>query len=170
MEHEITADALPLIGELEKKLRALAATFDQGQILKEGLNVAIAGKPNVGKSSLMNALLKQDRAIVSGIPGTTRDTIEQAFYINDIRINLTDTAGIRRTDDFIESEGIKRSENAVKSSKLAIFVLDAMSGLSADDQNVFETLKNSAVDVLAVLNKFCLLYTSKRFALRDFPF
>ncbi|BDF59845.1 tRNA modification GTPase MnmE [Christensenellaceae bacterium] len=164
LEYEITADALPLIGELEKKLRALAATFDQGQILKEGLNVAIAGKPNVGKSSLMNALLKQDRAIVSGIPGTTRDTIEQAFYINDIRINLTDTAGIRRTDDFIESEGIKRSENAVKSSKLAIFVLDAMSGLSADDQNVFETLKNSEVDVLAVLNK---LDSSERLSEND---
>ncbi len=153
LEHEIVSDALPLIAALQQKIERLANTFEQGKILKEGLDVAIAGKPNVGKSSLLNALVEQDRAIVTDVPGTTRDTIEQSFYIDDIRINLTDTAGIRRTDDFIEAEGVKRSKNAVKYSKLSVFVLDITKKMSTEDQDVFETLKNSGVDVLVVLNK-----------------
>ncbi|WP_066645519.1 tRNA uridine-5-carboxymethylaminomethyl(34) synthesis GTPase MnmE [Christensenella timonensis] len=164
LEHEITADALPLIGKLKKSIGQLADTFEQGRVLKEGLDVAIAGKPNVGKSSLMNALLGHERAIVADVPGTTRDTIDQSFYIDDIRINLTDTAGIRNTDDFIESKGVERSKNAVETSKLTIFVLDAAEGISAEDQDVFETLKNSEADVLVVLNK---LDASERLTEKD---
>ncbi|MEA5004366.1 MAG: tRNA uridine-5-carboxymethylaminomethyl(34) synthesis GTPase MnmE, partial [Christensenella sp.] len=164
LEHEITTDAIPLIADLKQKIERLANTFEHGRILKEGLDVAIAGKPNVGKSSLLNALLQQDRAIVTDVAGTTRDTIEQSFYIDDIRINLTDTAGIRSTNDKIEQKGVERSKSAVKESKLTVFVLDAACEISAEDQSVFETLKNSEVDVLVVLNK---LDASERLSEKD---
>ncbi len=153
LEQEITQDVTPQLELLKKQIDHLADTFAQGQLAKEGMRVAIAGKPNVGKSSLMNALLGTDRAIVTDVAGTTRDTIEQEFSIEGISIYLTDTAGIRRTEDFIEKEGIKRSENAIKRSKLAVFVLDIGEEITQEDHLVMSALKNAQVDVIVVLNK-----------------
>ena len=98
------------LGAVKAKVDNMLATADTGRILREGLNIAIIGKPNVGKSSLMNALLRETRAIVTEIPGTTRDTIEEALTIRDIPVKLTDTAGIRHTDDVIEKIGIEKSK------------------------------------------------------------
>lgn len=153
LEDGITRDLLPVFQKMREEILALAATFRQGRLAKEGLRVALAGKPNVGKSSLLNTLTGMDRAIVTDIPGTTRDTIEQSFELNGILIHLTDTAGIRRTEDFIESQGVKRSENAINESKLAIFVLDGSSEITQEDKDVMRALKKSEVDIIVVLNK-----------------
>ncbi len=153
LEPEITKNAVPLLKQLLGKIVKLRDSFERGNIAKEGLPVAIAGKPNVGKSSLLNALLGVDRAIVSDVPGTTRDTIEQSFSIGDIRVYLTDTAGIRRTEDAVEEKGVERSKNCIYQSKLVLFVLDATGKWDAEDQFVCEQLKEAQVEVLYVLNK-----------------
>lgn len=111
----------------------LLSTSDTGRIIREGLKISIIGKPNVGKSSLMNALMGENRAIVTDIPGTTRDTIEETLVIRDIPVVLTDTAGIRDTDDTIERIGIEKSKEAFNRSDLVIFVIDASRPLERDD-------------------------------------
>ena len=115
-------------------------TADIGRIVRQGLRVAIIGKPNVGKSSLMNAFLHEERAIVTDIPGTTRDTIEEAFSIGGVKIVLTDTAGMRETSDCIEQLGIERSMNAFENSDIAIFVLDSGREISKEDHEIFSQL------------------------------
>jgi tRNA modification GTPase len=107
---------------------ALLATADEGRILREGVRVAIAGKPNAGKSSLLNRLLGMDRAIVSEIPGTTRDTIEETACLRGILFRLTDTAGLRKTSDPVEREGVARTERALESADLVLHLFDASSG------------------------------------------
>ena len=109
---------------LEKEITFLLASFQRGQALKDGWRVAIIGKPNVGKSSLMNMLLRQDRVIVSAIPGTTRDTVEDSFMIDGQRFRLIDTAGIRTSHDEIESQGIARSRRAAEEAHIILFVSD----------------------------------------------
>ncbi len=102
----------------------LLKTADTGRIMREGLRISIIGKPNVGKSSLMNALLKESRASVTSIPGTTRDTIEESMSMGGIPVILTDTAGIRKTDDIIEKIGIEKSKDAFNKADLVIFIAD----------------------------------------------
>lgn len=153
LEDEIAQDLLPVIRKMREDILFLGDTFRQGRLAKEGLKIVIAGKPNVGKSSLLNALTDTARAIVTDIPGTTRDTIEQSIQLEGILLKLTDTAGIRNTDDIIESEGVKRSESAINESKLAIFVLDGSGEITDEDENVMRALKKSEVDVIVVLNK-----------------
>lgn len=153
LEEEVSEELLPVLKELQKGLLGLADTYRAGRIAKEGLRVAIAGKPNVGKSSLLNALAGMDRAIVADVPGTTRDTIEQGVDIGGIMIYLTDTAGIRSTSDEIEAQGVKRSENAINESKLAIFMLDGSGEITEEDHLAMRTLKKSKADLLVVLNK-----------------
>ncbi len=109
---------------LEKEITFLLASFQRGQALKDGWRVAIIGKPNVGKSSLMNMLLRQDRVIVSSIPGTTRDTVEDSFMLKGQRFRLIDTAGIRTSHDEIESQGIVRSRRAAEEAHIILFVSD----------------------------------------------
>lgn len=153
LEQEITIDCRPTLEDLKNRLEKLAETFDAGQILKHGLDVAIAGKPNAGKSSLLNALLASDRAIVAEVPGTTRDTIEHPLSVNGIQVNLKDTAGIRNTSDLIENEGVLRAKNAINESELILLLLDGQTGLSEEDDLVCEALKESWDRVLVVLNK-----------------
>ncbi|MEG0785269.1 MAG: tRNA uridine-5-carboxymethylaminomethyl(34) synthesis GTPase MnmE [Christensenella sp.] len=153
LEDEITEELLPVLKKMREEITTLKDTFAKGQIAKNGLRVVIAGKPNVGKSSLLNALVGTERAIVADVAGTTRDTIEQSVELNGISLILTDTAGIRSTDDFVESEGVKRSKNAINESKLAIFVLDGSGEITAEDELVFTALKKSEVDIIVVLNK-----------------
>ena len=126
-------------------------TSDIGKIAKEGIKVAIVGRPNVGKSSLMNAVLGEGRVIVTDIPGTTRDTIEESANIGGIPIVLVDTAGIRETDDVIERIGIEKSQKEIERSDLVVLVLDGSSKITEDDIEIISHIKNKRV--LAIINK-----------------
>ena len=139
------------LGNVKAKVDSLLATADTGRILREGLNIAIIGKPNVGKSSLMNTLLRETRAIVTEIPGTTRDTIEEALTIRNIPVKLTDTAGIRHTDDVIEKIGIEKSKESFNKADLVIFMVDNSRTLDDEDREIIEYIGDRKV--LAVINK-----------------
>ncbi|MCQ2550951.1 MAG: tRNA uridine-5-carboxymethylaminomethyl(34) synthesis GTPase MnmE [Clostridia bacterium] len=134
--------------EVKEEIEKLLSTSDTGRIIKEGLNVAIIGKPNVGKSSLMNALLNEERAIVTDIAGTTRDTIEEMVNIRDIPVKLTDTAGIRDTQDVIEKIGIEKSKASFNSADLVIFVVDSSSPLDEEDDRIISLLEDRQVIVI----------------------
>ncbi len=147
-EAEITA-ALESAGQ---QLSELAATFDRGRLLKNGLPTAILGRPNVGKSSLLNALLGYDRAIVTDVAGTTRDTVEEKVQVGGLLLRLIDTAGIRSTDDLVEQIGVERAKEAAQRAALALVVLDASSPLSPEDEAAL-TAAAKAGKTLIVLNK-----------------
>jgi tRNA modification GTPase len=119
-------------------LRRLQATAREGRLLREGARVVITGRPNVGKSSLLNRLLKEDRAIVTPLPGTTRDIIEEAIDLDGVPLHLVDTAGIHETDDLLEREGIKRSRSAQKEADLLLVVIDGAVPLNEDDRDLIE--------------------------------
>lgn len=149
---EITYDKLLKDLEAVKfSIDSLRESFQTGRILKEGLRVSIIGKPNVGKSSLMNALLKEERAIVTDIPGTTRDTIEESLSVRGIPIIITDTAGIRETDDVIEKIGIEKSKEAFNSADLIIFILDNSKTLEEADFDIIEKIQGR--NALVLVNK-----------------
>lgn len=125
--------------------------FDAGRMMRDGVRTVIAGRPNVGKSSLLNALLGTERAIVTDIPGTTRDTIEELVSIGGIALRLTDTAGIREGSDEAEKIGIEKSKENIRNSDLCLFVLDSSEGLTKEDYEISESLKGKKV--IAILNK-----------------
>lgn len=137
--------------DVREEIRKMLKTADTGRIIREGLNVSIIGKPNVGKSSLMNALLKETRAIVTAIPGTTRDTIEEMLTIRGIPVRLTDTAGIRETDDIIEKIGIEKSKEAFNNADLVIFMIDRSKPLDDEDFRIIEYIKDRKA--IVVINK-----------------
>ncbi len=137
--------------KISRQVEQLLRTCDNGRIAKEGIRVAIAGRPNVGKSSLMNALLGEDRAIVTNIPGTTRDTIEEQANICGIPLLLTDTAGIRNTEDVIERMGIQRSHEEIEAADLVILVVDGSQPLNEDELNIAANAQGGKI--LVVLNK-----------------
>lgn len=124
------------------KIEKLEATFKSGKILKEGVNTAIVGKPNVGKSSLLNALLNENRAIVTEVAGTTRDTIEEYVTIRNIPLKLIDTAGIRETEDVVENIGIEKSKKAIDESELVIMMIDASDGITNEDRELLNLIKD----------------------------
>lgn len=133
------------------QLQKLADTFHDGRILHDGISLCLIGSPNVGKSSLMNALLEKERAIVSHIPGTTRDILEDHIRLNGLNFKLMDTAGIRATEEMIEQEGIRRSREAMQQADLILFVLDAAKGMDDQDYWLLEQIpKHKAV---AIWNK-----------------
>ncbi len=126
-----------LLGRLERGIGfmdELLRTADEGQLLRRGIRAAIVGRPNVGKSSLLNQLLGHDRAIVSAIPGTTRDTIEETANIRGVPVVFVDTAGLRESGDEIEAEGIRRSQQALTTAELILHVLDAAEALTPADE------------------------------------
>ncbi|MCH9633931.1 MAG: tRNA modification GTPase MnmE [Chlamydiae bacterium] len=129
----------------------LMDTYDQGRVVHEGFTICLAGKPNVGKSSLMNALLKRDRALVTPIAGTTRDTLEEALCIDGMIYRLIDTAGIRQTNETVEKLGIERASQTISQADLVLLVLDASARLTAEDQKLVERLKDQKV--LVIWNK-----------------
>ncbi len=137
-------------GALER-VNHLLKSSRKGRLLREGIRIVLCGKPNVGKSSLLNALLKQPRAIVSEVAGTTRDTIEETAQIQGIPIQLVDTAGILTPRDFIEEEAVKRSRLSMKSADLVLLILDNSQELSVEDFQIMENIKDQALFV--VLNK-----------------
>ncbi len=113
-----------LLNELDEELETLISSFSLGNVMKQGIPVAIIGKPNVGKSTLLNAILNEDRAIVSHIPGTTRDTIEDTFIIDGYKFRFIDTAGLRESDDFVENIGIERTYDKIKQATIIMYVCD----------------------------------------------
>lgn len=160
---EFVEDDLPetqteeIVGQLKslgEALRDLASTFAVGHLVADGLNVAIVGRPNVGKSSLFNSLIGLDRAIVTDIPGTTRDRISEQISLDGIPIRLTDTAGVRTAEDRIESIGIERTHQAVADSDLVLVVIDGSQALAEEDLEVLDQVKEGRVVV--ALNKMDL--------------
>ena len=138
---EITLDNLSENSkEVEKSIRKLLDTSHTGKIIREGLSTVIVGKPNVGKSSLLNALIGESRAIVTDVPGTTRDTIEEHFSVKGIPLRLIDTAGIRETEDIVERMGVERSKELFNLADLIIVMLDASSDLTEEDLEIIDLI------------------------------
>ena len=140
--------------EIKKELDSLRKTFDNGKLIKDGIKVAIIGKPNAGKSSLLNAILKEERAIVTEIEGTTRDTIEEFIQIDGIPIKIIDTAGIRETENIVEQIGITKSKEAANEADLIIAIIDSSKELSKEDIEILEFIKDKKAIIL--LNKMDL--------------
>lgn len=130
------------------KINKLLETADTGKIINEGIQTAILGKPNVGKSSLLNVLIEEERAIVTDIPGTTRDVLQEYVNINGIALNIVDTAGIRNTDDIIEKIGVEKSKYYAEQSQLIFFVVDASREIDNEDIEILNLIKNKKVIVL----------------------
>lgn len=149
---EITLDLLleKSLG-LEKEMEKLLKTADTGKILREGLSTVIVGKPNVGKSSLLNALLRESRAIVTEIPGTTRDVIEEQLNIRGIPLKLIDTAGIRETDDIVEKIGVQKTKEFFNRADLVILMLDASRELTEEDIEIIDLIQNKKS--MVIVNK-----------------
>ncbi len=163
---EVTIDFSEEVGELQyapllarissarAALEELLATAEHGRILREGLRIAIVGRPNVGKSSLLNALLRCERAIVTPIPGTTRDLVEESANIGGLPVVLIDTAGLRETSDIVEQIGVERAREAAAASAILLFVIDASTGVTEEDQILGMGLaKRDIGRVLLVVNK-----------------
>ena len=147
-------EILEMLESVENKLKKLEKTFDSGKILKNGIKTAIIGKPNAGKSSLLNAILKEDRAIVTEYEGTTRDTIEEFVTINGIPLKLIDTAGIREASDEVEKIGIQKAKEIAKEADLVIAIFDISIKLSKEDEEILKIVKNKKSIIL--LNKIDL--------------
>ena len=142
-----------------KELHKLLQTYGQGRILRQGVSAAIVGKPNVGKSSLLNALAGYDRVIVTDIPGTTRDTVEETVMLGSTRLRLIDTAGIRETADTVEAIGVERSKKAIEEADLVLFVCDGSQPLTAEDEAIIDLCidHENAMCLLNKSDKGCIL-------------
>ena len=140
-----------MLNSVEKDLTVLEKSFDEGKLLKEGVKTAIIGKPNAGKSSLLNAILDEDRAIVTEIEGTTRDTIEEFVTISGVPLKLIDTAGIREAKDEVEKIGIRKSKDIAKEADLIIAIFDATKNFSDEDIEILNIARNKKT--IIVLNK-----------------
>lgn len=147
-------EILNMLNNVEKELLKLENSFDNGKLIKDGIKTAIIGKPNAGKSSLLNAILDEDRAIVTNIEGTTRDTIEEFVNINGIPLNLIDTAGIRNTTNEVEQIGVKKSKKIAQDADLIIAIFDATKDLSKEDMEILDIIKDKKI--IIVLNKIDL--------------
>jgi tRNA modification GTPase len=150
-----------LINKITKELGDLINSFSSGNVLKNGIAVAIAGKPNAGKSSLLNTLLNEDKAIVSNIPGTTRDSIEDSLIIDGIKFRFTDTAGLRKTDDVIESKGIEKTKEKIRQAKILIYLFDVNDTNLDEINSDIESFKRKDLSVILVRNKVDLEIVSK---------
>ncbi|WP_374723060.1 tRNA uridine-5-carboxymethylaminomethyl(34) synthesis GTPase MnmE [Peribacillus tepidiphilus] len=136
---------------VKKELEKLLQTSQQGKILREGLSTVIIGRPNVGKSSLLNSLVHENKAIVTDIPGTTRDVIEEYVNVRGVPLRLLDTAGIRETEDIVERIGVERSRAVLKEADLILLVLNYSEDLTPEDENLFKAVQG--MDVIVIVNK-----------------
>ncbi|CDQ18395.1 tRNA modification GTPase trmE [Halobacillus karajensis] len=140
--------------EVHEEVTRILETARQGKILREGLGTAIIGRPNVGKSSLMNALVHENKAIVTEVPGTTRDVIEEYVNVRGVPLRLVDTAGIRETEDIVERIGVERSRQVLKEADLILFVLNYGDELSKEDEKLFEAIRD--MNIIIIVNKMDL--------------
>lgn len=148
---EETGDALK---KIDKSLSALLKRSEEGRVIRDGLRTAIIGRPNAGKSSLLNALLQEERAIVTDVPGTTRDTIEEAVHISGVSLLLMDTAGLRETDNKVEQIGIERARASMEKADLILAVIDGSSPLDEEDKEILHSLVGKKA--IVILNKYDL--------------
>ncbi|MCY8559626.1 tRNA uridine-5-carboxymethylaminomethyl(34) synthesis GTPase MnmE [Bacillus haynesii] len=137
--------------KVKKEIEVLLTTSEQGKILREGISTVIIGRPNVGKSSLLNSLVHETKAIVTDIPGTTRDVIEEYVNVRGVPLRLVDTAGIRETEDIVERIGVERSRQVLKEADLILLVLNYSEPLSEEDIKLFEATKG--MDIIVIVNK-----------------
>lgn len=150
-------DEMPLselkdrIGSIESDINEMLSGFQKGRIMRDGVKTVIIGRPNVGKSSLLNALSRSERAIVTDIPGTTRDTVEEYINIKGLALKLIDTAGIRQSDDGVEKIGIEKAYGSIKDADLCLFVADASQPLTNEDLEIFS--RTDGKNIIAVINK-----------------
>jgi tRNA modification GTPase len=154
------SDLKTLLDELDGKLSSLIESFTYGNVIKEGVTVTIAGKPNAGKSSLLNAIVNEDKAIVSNIPGTTRDAIEDVTTINGVKYRFIDTAGIRETSDEIESIGVARAKSKIDSSRILIYLFDRSDITEKELIKEVKSYLREDLQVYLVENKIDLLNNS----------
>lgn len=155
-------ELLELLEQLLKKINSLVASFSYGSVLKTGIPVAIAGKPNAGKSSLLNTFLNEDKAIVSDIAGTTRDSIEDTLVIDGVRFRFIDTAGIRDTEDSIEAMGVARALAQVKKAQLLLYVFDCSTASPDEVIKAIKAIDRPDLNVLAIGNKTDLVTAVQR--------
>ena len=162
-DEEVNENCLAVRSEVQR----LLSTAESGRMLRQGVKVAIVGKPNVGKSSLLNMLLREQRAIVTAIPGTTRDVLEETLDLGGIPIRIMDTAGIRDTEDIVEKIGVERAFASIEESDLALFVLDATRDIEPEELELFERVKDR--QYLVVLNKTDAGWQSRESVLAKLP-
>ena len=160
VEEVTNSEALKKLNEIHNLLNELENSFNKGKIIKDGIKTVIIGKPNAGKSSLLNSLLKEDRAIVSDIAGTTRDTIEEYLNIDGIPLKLIDTAGIRDTENTIEKIGVEKSKKLVNDADLIIAIFDISGSLDEDDRKIIELIRDKKAIIL--LNKVDVLKNNNK--------
>ncbi|MBN3910729.1 MAG: tRNA uridine-5-carboxymethylaminomethyl(34) synthesis GTPase MnmE [Nostoc sp. NMS1] len=157
-----------IISEIEKiaaEITRLLATKDKGELLRTGLKVAIVGRPNVGKSSLLNAWSRSDRAIVTDLPGTTRDVVESQLVVGGIPVQVLDTAGIRETTDQVEKIGVERSRRAANAADLVLLTIDASAGWTEGDREIYEQVQHRPL--ILVINKIDLVEERERITLQS---
>lgn len=145
-----------IVALLDRKIseiQHLVDTYDHGKYIKNGVNVAILGKPNVGKSSLLNKLANYEKAIVTNIPGTTRDIVEETINLGNIILNISDTAGIRDTDDIIEKIGVEKSLKILEEMDLVLYIISGQEGVSKDDFEILSKIQNKGLKYITVINK-----------------
>ncbi len=155
------------VGEARREIERLIRSSESGRLIKEGINTVILGKPNAGKSSLLNALLREDRAIVTDIAGTTRDTLTESINLNGLSLNIADTAGIRDTDDVVERIGVERALKAAESADLIIYVVDGSVPLDDPDRQIIDWINASDKKCLVIINKNDLEQNISESELRD---
>ncbi len=148
MTHQLLIEKATYV---KKEIEMLLQTSQQGKILREGLSTVIVGRPNVGKSSLLNSLVQENKAIVTDIPGTTRDVIEEYVNVRGVPLRLLDTAGIRETEDIVERIGVERSRQVLKEADLILLVLNYADELTPEDENIFKAVEG--MDVIVIVNK-----------------
>lgn len=154
IEDPIPEILLKNLKETENEIKNLIFSYKKGKIIKEGIKTAIIGKPNVGKSSILNSLLREERAIVSTIAGTTRDVIEEVINVNGIPLILVDTAGIRNTDDIVEQIGVNKSKQILDKADLILFVMDGSKELETEDVDIYKSINTD--NIIGIINKIDL--------------
>ena len=148
----VTKDMVKDVNDnIKDKINELLKNSKKGLLIKNGLKIVIVGKPNVGKSSILNSLLNEEKAIVTDVKGTTRDIVEGTLIIEGIKIDILDTAGIRKTDDIVESIGVSRSVDAIKEADLVLFVIDSSDGFTEEDEEILNKLNEK--EILVIYNK-----------------
>lgn len=144
---------IELLDKKVNEINNILNTYEHGKYIKNGVNVAILGKPNVGKSSLLNNLANYDKAIVTDIPGTTRDIVEETINLGDIVLNISDTAGIRDTDDIIEKIGVEKSLKILEEMDLVIYIINGEDGISKEDFEILSKIQNEGLKYILAINK-----------------
>lgn len=152
IDEPIPENLLKNLQQVSREIQELISSYQKGKMIKEGVKTVIIGKPNVGKSSLLNSILREERAIVTQVAGTTRDVIEEVINIKGIPLVLVDTAGIRDTTDFVENIGVMKSKEFLQKADLVLFVLDASQKLSKEDKEIYFSLQENQ-KVIGILNK-----------------